>query len=65
MLYENHCVTCHSNRVHRRISAPPITRSELQIIIAGWAKSERLSWTEGEIADVVEFLDSTFYRSRP
>jgi hypothetical protein len=63
LLYGNHCVTCHSSRVHRRITPAPITRSELRLIISAWAKSERLGWTEGEIADVVEFLDSAYYRS--
>ena len=63
LLYENHCVTCHSGKVHRRITPVPITRSELRVIISAWAGSERLGWTEGEIADVVEFLDSVYYRS--
>lgn len=63
LLYENHCVTCHSGKVHRRLTLVPIARSELRLIISAWAKSERLGWTEAEIADVVEFLDSSYYRS--
>jgi hypothetical protein len=63
LLYENHCITCHSSKVHRRPTPVPITRSELRVIISAWAKGERLGWTEAEIADVVEFLDSSYYRS--
>lgn len=63
LLYDNHCITCHSGKVHRRITPVPITRSELRVIISTWAKSERLGWTEAEVADVVEFLDSAYYRS--
>lgn len=63
LLYENHCVTCHSGKVHRRITPVPITRSELRVIISAWARSEQLGWTDGEVADVVEFLDSVYYRS--
>ena len=63
LLYDNHCITCHSGKVHRRITQVPITRSELRVIISAWAKSERLGWTEAEVADVVEFLDSSYYRS--
>jgi hypothetical protein len=63
LLYENHCVACHTSRVHRRSTPVPITRSELRLIVSAWAKSEQLGWTEGEVADVVEFLDSSYYRS--
>jgi hypothetical protein len=63
LFYENHCVTCHSGKVHRRITPVPITRSELRLIVSAWAKSEQLGWTEAEIADVAEFLDSSYYRS--
>lgn len=61
-LYENHCVTCHTPKVHSRPNRIPITLDELRRIVANWAQEENLRWTEADINDVVWYLNTTRYR---
>jgi mono/diheme cytochrome c family protein len=62
LLYENHCVVCHTSKVHRRIPPLPLDLGELRLIVAAWAKGQDLRWSDTEISDVVEYLDSSYYR---
>ena len=62
LLYENHCVVCHTSKVHRRIPPLPSDRGELQMIVSAWAKGQKLGWSDADIADVVEYLDVSYYR---
>lgn len=64
-LYENHCVVCHTPRVHSRPNKLPVNRDELHEIVERWQQAERLRWGEQDIADVVEFLDRTRYGYAP
>jgi len=61
-LYENHCVVCHTPKVHSRASRIPLNVEELRQIVRTWAKGEDLHWTEQEITDVVWYLNETKYR---
>ena len=62
LLYENHCVVCHTSKVHRRLDPLPLDRKDLQLIVAAWAKGQQLGWSDGDVSDVVEYLDRTYYR---
>ena len=62
LLYENHCIVCHTAKVHGRIPPLPIDLKELRLIVAYWVKNEKLPWTQQEIEDVVEYLDAKHYR---
>jgi len=62
MLYDNHCIACHTSKVHRRIPPLPIDVKELRQIVAAWAKGEQLNWSDEDVTDVVEYLDRTYYR---
>jgi mono/diheme cytochrome c family protein len=61
-LYENHCVVCHTPKVHSRPNRIPLNVEELRQIVRTWAKGEDLHWTEQEITDVVWYLNETKYR---
>lgn len=61
-LYENHCVVCHTPKVHSRPNRIPLSVNELRQIVRDWAKGENLHWSEQEIADVVWYLNETKYR---
>ena len=61
-LYENHCVTCHTPKVHSRPNRIPLTIDEVRQIVANWAKAENLHWTDDEVNDVVWYLNTTRYR---
>jgi len=62
LLYENHCVVCHTSKVHRRIPPLPMDLKDLRLIVAAWAKGQDLRWSDSDISDVVEYLDRTHYR---
>jgi len=61
-LYENHCVVCHTPKVHSRPNRIPLNLSELRQIVTNMAKAQNLRWSEEEIADVVWYLNETKYR---
>ncbi len=61
-LYENHCVVCHTPKVHSRPNRIPLTVDELRQIVRDFAQGENLRWSEQEVADVVWFLNETKYR---
>jgi mono/diheme cytochrome c family protein len=61
-LYENHCVVCHTPKIHSRPNRIPLNVEELRQIVQNWAKGEDLHWSEQEITDVVWYLNETKYR---
>ena len=61
-LYENHCVVCHTSKVHRRYPPSAIDMEALRFIVKVWAEENRLKWGPEEIEDVVQYLDRTHYR---
>jgi mono/diheme cytochrome c family protein len=60
-LYENHCVVCHTSKVHRRMPPSAIDREALRFIVKVWVEENRLRWGEEEIDDVVHYLDRAYY----
>ena len=61
-LYENHCVVCHTAKVHRRVPPLPIGVDDLRFIVAVWATQQGLGWGREEIEDVAYYLDRVHYR---
>jgi mono/diheme cytochrome c family protein len=61
-LYENHCVVCHTPKVHRRVPPLPLHTDDLRFIVTLWASQQGLRWSRDDIEDVVHFLDRTHYR---
>ena len=61
-LYENHCVVCHTSKVHRRVPPLPLHIDELRFIVTLWASQQGLRWSRDDIEDVVHYLDRTHYR---
>lgn len=62
ILYENHCMVCHTPKVHSRPNRIPLSLDELRQIVSNWAKEENLPWSNEEINDVVWYLNTTRYR---
>lgn len=61
-LYENHCVVCHTPKVHRRVPSLAIDVADLRYIVTVWATQQNLRWSREDIEDVVHYLDYTHYR---
>ena len=61
-LYENHCAVCHTSKVHRRFPPSAIDTEALRFIVKVWVEEEKLRWSPEDIEDVVEYVNSTYYR---
>ena len=61
-LYENHCVVCHTSKVHARVNRLPVSRAEMREIVETWQAQQNLHWGAQEVGDVVEFLNRTRYQ---
>lgn len=61
-LYENHCIGCHTDSVHKRTVRKATSREEVAKFVARWEREMNLKWSEEERADVAEFVASTFYK---
>lgn len=61
-LYENHCVVCHTSKVHRRYPPSAIDRDALRFIVNVWVEEQKLRWSQGDIEDVVTYLDRVYYK---
>lgn len=61
-LYENHCIVCHTERIHSRPMRIALTREELRKIVEHWRREQNLTWSAQDTEDVVEFLGRTRYK---
>lgn len=61
-LYENHCVVCHTSKVHARVNRLPATRAEVRGIVEKWQAQQNLVWSASDVDDVVEYLNRTQYK---
>lgn len=61
-LYENHCRSCHTSRIHGRPDRWPATIADLRRAVTQWKTNEKLPWSGDEIEDVVAYLNAAQYR---
>ncbi len=61
-LFENHCVVCHTSKVHRRFPPSVIDIAALHFIVKVWVEEQKLRWGPEDIEDVVQYLNDTHYR---
>jgi len=61
-LYENHCTKCHESRVHIRDDRKAKSLQEIRAYIQRWINVEQLDWTESEIDDVLQYLNTEYYK---
>lgn len=62
VLYERHCIECHTPGIHRRPDRLPMTVDELRGLVDTFRRVQSLGWTPEEVDDVVEYLNVTRYR---
>jgi mono/diheme cytochrome c family protein len=63
-LYENHCLACHYERIHRRDPARSLVRSYtgLQAEVARRAALTERSYAISDLDDIAEYLNRSHYR---
>lgn len=62
MLYENHCTGCHTSSVHDRSETRATSLDRVFFEVDRWNREQELGWNDSDVADVVEYLEETFYQ---
>ena len=62
MLYETHCIACHTAQVHWREQRLAKDWDGLSRQVQRWQSVSSLNWNEQDIAEVARHLNRHFYR---
>ena len=62
LLYETHCIACHTTQMHWRDQRVALDWKSLQRQVRRWQEAAALAWTEADIRAVTGFLNDTIYR---
>lgn len=62
LLYETHCIACHTTQMHWRDQRLATDWPTLLAQVRRWQGEARLSWTEADIEAVARHLNDTIYR---
>lgn len=61
LLYNTHCVTCHTTQMHWRNERQAFNWDSLKFQVRRWQSNADLGWNESDIADVSRYLNDTIY----
>ena len=62
LLYETHCATCHTEKLHGREKTIVKSMSDLRDQVVRWAPQTKRTFTLDELEDVVNYLNQSHYR---
>jgi mono/diheme cytochrome c family protein len=62
LLYETHCVACHTTEAHWREKHLVKNQGDLVYQVTRWQKNAGQNWSSEEIGDVAAYLNATFYK---
>ena len=62
LLYNNHCIACHSTQMHWRTLRLVRDWDSLLAQVRRWEKNTGLRWSEAEVQDVARHLNDTIYQ---
>lgn len=60
-LYDNHCDICHEAHIHLGQGHKVKSLEELRRRISSWAEHSGQQWDDHDIADVLDYLNKSFY----
>lgn len=64
LLYQSHCVTCHTTEMHWRNNKQAVDWNSLKVQVRRWQGNAGLMWDEADIVEVSRYLNDTIYRYR-
>jgi hypothetical protein len=62
LLYNTHCVTCHTTQMHWRNDRQASDWDSLKFQVRRWQGNAGLAWNEADITEVSRYLNETIYR---
>ena len=62
LLYETHCIACHTTQMHWRDKRVVQDWASLLGQVGAWQARAKLGWNEADIRAVAEHLNATIYR---
>lgn len=62
LLYENHCRVCHESNVHIRNNRRAKSKSDIEYWVTRWSTHLALNWKKQDVIDVVNHLNSAYYK---
>jgi hypothetical protein len=65
LLYDTHCVTCHTTQIHWRNERLAFDWDSLKFQVRRWQGNTGLAWSEADITDVSRYLNETIYQYPP
>jgi len=64
LLYETHCIACHTTQLHWRAKRQASDWSLLLAQVTRWQAEARLGWSPADIEAVARHLNETVYHHR-
>jgi mono/diheme cytochrome c family protein len=61
LLYDNHCIECHTEQMHWRTLGTARDWDTLKAQVRRWQGEARLQWSEDDIDAVARHLNDTIY----
>ena len=61
MLYENHCIECHTRQIHWREKKMVIDWKSLITQVDRWQDISGLEWSKTDIEEVSRYLNGKYY----
>ena len=65
LLYDTHCVACHSTQMHWRDQRVAVDLPSLRAQVLRWQAREQLGWGAADVDEVVRHLNDSIYRFPP
>lgn len=61
MLYNNHCIQCHTQQVHWREKKIATDWESLKAQVDRWQHNSGLKWNKNDIEEVSRYLNTEYY----
>jgi mono/diheme cytochrome c family protein len=62
LLYDTHCIACHSAQMHWRDKKLATDWPSLKALVRRWQATAGQFWSEADIVEVARYLNQAYYR---
>jgi mono/diheme cytochrome c family protein len=61
LLYETHCIACHTTQMHWRANRIATDWTRLKALVWRWQAEQQLRWSDADVDEVARHLNERFY----